>query len=193
MPTVVGAAYGAEALAIAVEGLVPIVPKNPVTGEDWQSGEAERAWLEQDGVSKNWVREVMIFEIGTRSGEAYREVIPFVALAEEVFWEETMTTSTDEGGLAGALIEALKKDPVDVSRVPDPGDGFAGDPVNGPFYEPERGRVVLDVGVTRSIGSRLDPGTAKFVVSSESQAQYLIDEGLPDWQVELDPRESPGS
>lgn len=53
------------------------------------------------------------------------------------------------GGARRRIVTAMAIEPMDHARVPDPGDGFTFDP-NGPFYPPEMGRVLLDVGASRT-------------------------------------------
>lgn len=44
-----GSGYGADALGIVIEGVMPLVPENPLTGRAWERGEAEAVWLNDEG------------------------------------------------------------------------------------------------------------------------------------------------
>ncbi len=173
------ALYGAEALAVVVEGVFPIVETNPVTGNSWERGEAERLWLEHDGVEKGWVSEAQIVAVTFRTGETAEAVWPFRVADGVVAWGEQPLPLSGTG-LAGALAGRLEGPVMDPARVPDPGDGFAGDPENGPFYAPEYGRVALDIGCTRILGNQLlGRGEACLIVESDDQAGRLPDQRGP--------------
>lgn len=178
--------YGADALAVVVEGVFPIVETNPVTGSSWERGEAERLWLEHDGVEKGWVSEAQIVAVAFRTGETAEAAWPFRLVDNSVVSWGDQPLPLSGIGLAGALAGRLEGPVMDPSRVPDPGDGFAGDPENGPFYAPEYGRVALDIGCTRVLGNQLlGRGEACLIVESDERADYLVSEGLPSWQVEV--------
>lgn len=146
------AALYAEALAVVVEGVFPIVETDPVTGNSWERGEAERLWLEHDGVEG----------LGLGGADRRRDVrtghrgggVAIPGRRGVVAWGEQPLPLSGTG-LAGALAGRLEGPVMDPARVPDPGDGFAGDPENGPFYAPEYGRVALDIGCTRILGNQL--------------------------------------
>lgn len=179
------AGYGADTMAVVIEGVFPLVPANPLTGQPWQRGEAERLWLEHDGAGKGWVSETQILAVALRSGATINEACPFELSDGTLTWGAA-PLDLSRTGLAEAVAGQLKAPAVDPARVPDPGDGFAGDPENGPFYEAGYGRIVLDVGCTRILaGELLGHGEACLVVTSRERADYLIGEGLHSWQVEL--------
>lgn len=81
-----------------------------------------------------------------------------------------------ETPLAEFLDASIRRPAADPARIPDPGDDLLrGDPENGPFYSAARGRVVLDVGITRILGSEiLGRGEITFLASSQEQADHLI-------------------
>lgn len=177
--------YGADVLAVVVEGIFPMVEENPVTEKPWESGDAEKLWLEHDGVAMGWVSEVAITTIAARDGSTHVEGWSFRKGDDSVVWGETQM-SVESGRLAERLVTQFRGPVMDSTRVPDPGDGFVGDPDNGPFYDPEAGRVAIDIGCSRMLGNQLrDHGDAFLVVDSDQQAQRLISEGLPKWQVEV--------
>lgn len=181
-----GAAYGAEALAVVLEGVIPLVPTNPVTGEPWGRGEAETAWLEHDGVARGWVTETLLISVGGRDGDAVDQALPFRPTTGAIEWAAEPTPINSPIG--GLLVKQLEHPAVDAARVPDPGDSFAGDPENGPFYDPAVGRQVLDIGFTRTVGRELFPdGMAMLLVASSEEADALISEGLPSWQCAIHP------
>src|SRR5690554_2682691 len=57
---IVGAGFGADALALVLESVVPLVELSPLTGRAWVPGEMEQVWLEHDGVAKCWVSEALV-------------------------------------------------------------------------------------------------------------------------------------
>ncbi len=177
--------YGAQALALVVEGVVPLVAVNPLTGEAWQRGEAEQVWLEHDGVAQGWVAETQILAVAERTGETVDEGWPFRLASDTVEWADAPLALSGTG-LSRAVAARMRGPVVDPARVPDPGDRLAGDPENGPFHPPEYGRVSLDIGCTRVLGDQLgDDGEVFLIVESCDRADYLIREGLPLWQVEV--------
>lgn len=179
-----GAAYGADALAIVLEGVIPLVPANPVTGEPWGRGEAETVWFEHDGVARGWVTETILISVGGRDGDTVDQAVPFRPTSDSIEWAAEPTQINSPIG--GLLVKQLEHPAVDAARVPDPGDGFAGDPENGPFYDAAVGRQVLDIGFTRTVGRELFPdGMAMLLVATDAEAEALIDDGLPSWQVEV--------
>ena len=179
------AGYGADSLAVVIEGVFPMVEENPVTERPWERGEAEKLWLEHDGAAMGWVSEVAITTIAFRDGSTHVEGWPFHIHDDSVVWGE-VPMSIPVSGLAELLVARLDGPIMDPARVPDPGDSFAGDPENGPFYDSEFGRVALDIGCTRILGNQLrGHGEAFLVVDSDQQADHLISEGLPNWQVEV--------
>src|SRR5690606_16382286 len=73
-----GMSYGADALALVFEGVLPVAPINPVTDAAWERGDAEQVWLDHDGGRRGWVTEIAITAIGLRGGTSMEEVWPFV-------------------------------------------------------------------------------------------------------------------
>jgi hypothetical protein len=179
----VAAGYGADALALVIEGVLPTVEQNPLTGQAWQRGEAEALWREDDGVEKSWVAEAHITAIAFRGGATANEAWSFRVKDGRINWgDEPLRSSVS--GLDTLLLARLSRPALDAARVPDP-DIPGADPANGPFYPVDYGRVALDIGCTRSLGNQLgDRGDAILLVDSEERADYLIGEGLPRWQVE---------
>lgn len=179
------AGYGADAIAIVLEGVFPVVGMNPVTGRAWQRGEAEQLWLEHDGVEKGWVSESQFLAIALRTGETAHEGWRFRLVGDRVAWADAPQTLS-RTGLADALAARIVKPIVDASRVPVPGEGFVGDAENGPFYDLERGRQALDIGCTRILGNQLlGRGEARLLVDDEAGARTLISAGLSSWQVDV--------
>ncbi len=179
------AGYGADAMAVVVEGIFPLVDANPLTGQAWQRGDAEQLWLEHNGAEKGWVAETQILAVAHRTGETSDEGRPFHMVEGSVTWGDEPLPLLGTG-LAEAVAARMGGKVLEASRVPDPGDGFVGDPENGPFYDAEYGRIALDIGCTRILGNQLiGHGGAWLIVRSAEQADYLVGEGLPSWQVEV--------
>ena len=179
------AGYGADALALVTEGVVPMVRENPLTGRPWERGEAERLRLDNEGVDKGWVSEVQITTLAVRGGTTSDEAWPFRLDSALLSWGQEPLGIT-LSGVDRVLTACLEAPLMDPARVPDPGDHFAGDAQNGPFYELDYGRVTLDIGCTRILANQLlGRGGASLIVDSEERAEYLISEGLSSWQVEV--------
>lgn len=179
------AGYGADAMALAVEGVFPLVDANPLTGQAWRRGEAEQLLLEDNAAEKGWVAETQILAVAHRSGTTSDQGWPFKLVDGSVAWGDQPLPLSGTG-LAESVAARMDGTVLDASRVPDPGDGFAGDPENGPFYAAEYGRVALDIGCTRILGNQLNGhGEAFLIAGSVEQADYLVGEGLPNWQVEV--------
>lgn len=178
------AGYGADALAAVVEGVMPIVPRNPVTGEPWQPGEAESLWLHDEGARLGWVSEVAMVVIAGRDGSSAQEGWAFRHTDAGLEWADAPRPLSGTG-LLGPLAMAFERPAPDPARVPDPGEGFHVDPVDGPFYPPQWGRLVLDIGCTRILAQQLPDGDAWMFVDDEARADVLIDAGLPSWQIEI--------
>lgn len=185
MAEIAGTSYGADALAIVIEGVVPLVDKNPVTGRIWERGEAEQLWLDGHGVDRGWVSETQIIAVALRDGATSEEAQSFRVNGDTVTWGSE-PSALGGTGIAGQLSRQLDGPVMDSARVPNPGEGFVGDPVNGPFYDPDYGRIALDIGCTRVFGNQLlGRGEACLILDSEEQAEHFVREGLPSWQVEL--------
>jgi hypothetical protein len=179
------AGYGADALALVLEGVFPTVPENPMTGHPWQQGEAQRAWRDHNGVAEGWVTEAAITTVATRGGLSSTECQPFRLENGAIVWAAQPMDFTATG-LAELLLERLSGPTVDSARMPDPGEGFIADPQAERFYDAEFGRIALDIGCTRVLGTQLGAdGEALLVLESEQQAEFYISEGLPRWQVEV--------
>lgn len=193
LPTLLGMAetiagvFAADALAVIVEGVLPLVDTNPISGAAWQRGEAEGLWLNHDGVAKGWVAEAQILSLAGRNGATSEEGWPFRLTDASVEWADRPLTSL-RVGIAATLAGRFSAPVADASRVPDPGDGFVGDADNGPFYDPEYGRVVLDIGAARVLGRQTPDGCEVVLIAeTRERAEELIAEGLPSWQVEVVP------
>lgn len=79
-------AYGADALALVFEGVLPLVPENPLTGAEWESGEAHEVWRDHDGVAQGWVSECQLVSMVTREMRAAVTARPFVLGGSGVTW-----------------------------------------------------------------------------------------------------------
>jgi hypothetical protein len=179
------AGYGADALALVVEGVLPLVGENPVTGRSWERGEAEHLWLNNDGVDKGWVSEAQITALAFRDGTTSDEAWPFRVNGGVLSWSREPLGNV-RSGLGSVLAAHLDGPVMDPARVADAGDDFVADPERGPFYDSEYGRLVLDIGCTRAIGNQLlGRGEACLIADSAVRADYLVSEGLPSWQVEV--------
>lgn len=184
---VAGAGFGADALALVLEAVVPRVPENPLTGLPWARGEAEQVCREHDGAVKGWVAEALMVLVGFRDQRIAQQSWAYQVVDDSVVWDGPFG-EVSAGGLADRVARTLADSTVlDPSRVPDPGDGFSGDQVNGPFYDPAYGRVVLDIGCTRVLSNQLgSDGNVALLASSVERADYLVSEGLPTWLVEIE-------
>lgn len=181
-----GTGYGADALAVVIEGVVPLVDVNPLTGQPWQRGEAEEVWQEHDGVAQGYVTETQICVIAARSGETADDVSSFRVADGVVEWDAVPLDGV-RTGLGDALAARLRRPAVDAARVADPGGKLAGDQENGPFYDAEYGRIALDVGCTRILSNQLaEDGDVVYVVESAERAEFYVGEGLPQWLIEVD-------
>lgn len=178
--------YRADALAVVVEGVMPLVDTNPVTGAAWDSGEAEEVWRDHDGAAHGWVTETQIIATALRAGETGEEAWALRVEDGTVRWGEN-TLSLSPTGLSDELAARLQKPVADPARVPDPGDlltpGFAGDAENGPFLPEAQGAQRLDAGCTLMLANRLgDAGDIVVFADSEDHAADLEDQGVPlEW------------
>ena len=177
--------YGADALAVVLEAVFPLVPANPVTGEEWRRGEADELWREHDGAAKGWVSECLVVEFLGRDGSHAGMALPFTMGAEGIEWTAT-SRPTGGAGLAQALGRGFQAPVADPGQVPDSGDRIVAAP-DAPLLPPEQGRLVLDVGLTRILDRRfmleVPSGSASLVVPDEAAAQRYRDQGLEYWQV----------
>lgn len=179
------AGYGADALGLVIEGVLPLVPTNPLTGHEWARGDADSVRTGHDGVERGWVAEMQLIATALRNGPVGSEGWQYRILGGAVVWEDA-ASAVSLAGLTDALASRLAGPIIDPARVADPGDRLTGDPENGPFYTAARGRTVLDIGCTRAFGAELaDDGEACLIVTSRGSADSVILEGLPEWQVEV--------
>lgn len=129
--------------------------------------------------------ETQILAVARRTAGTSDQGWPFLLDDGRVTWNEA-PLELGGTGFSKAIAACLQAPKIDVSRMPDPGDGMVGDPDNGPFLTPEDGRISLDIGCTRILTEKLaGTGNASLIVDSADLATHLIDEGLPDWQVEV--------
>lgn len=189
-----GVGYGAEALTLVLEGVVPLVPVHPGTGEPWRPGETEDYWRAHPAEAGTVVSEVLVVGTGMRNGEVASGSLPFArvgeghdtaALTDDGAARFVWGTYRPEGAesIGNALVTRLQVAPADPGAVRDPGDGFVAAP-DAPFFSPERGRVVLDIGTTRLLDRDLgEDGGALLVVDSDRDAEPYRAEGLMPWQV----------
>jgi hypothetical protein len=182
---IAAAGYGADALALVIESVVPLIEVNPLTNRPWEPGEAESSWQEQGGVEKGWVAEAQLIVVATHGDDVYAIAQLYRVEGGLVIWG-AISPGVELGVLQNMLAASLGGPVIDPARVPESDDLGGGDPANGPFYDANYGRVVLDVGATRVLGQRLLPGgEASLVVESNERAEALVAEGLPVWQVEV--------
>jgi hypothetical protein len=186
---IAAAGYRADALAVVIEGVMPLVDTNPVTGQPWESGEAEDVWRDHDGAARGWVTETQILATALRSGEAAEEAWALRAEDDGVRWGEN-TLDLSATGLTQELAARLANPAADPARVPDPGDlltpGFAGDAENGPFLPEAEGALRLDAGCTLMLANRLsENGDLLVFAESEDHALDLQDQGVPGEWIEL--------
>ncbi len=172
---------GPELLARVRDAAVPLIPENPLTGAEWQPGEA--AALAAEGLAVGIVTDALVIEVASRDGDGGAWVVPYRRGRARV------GDGADGGGLhfgeaqrvgdcPGWLLQAMTIPPADPARVPDPGDTFTYHP-DGPFYSPEKGRVALDVGVSRFITrALLERRGAACVYTSAPYAETLRSEGI---------------
>lgn len=181
--------FRADALTVVLEGVMPLVDTNPVTGQPWESGEAEDAWRHHDGAAHGWVTETQILATALRTGESGEEAWALRVEDDGVRWGEN-TLSLSATGLTEELAARLANPIADPARVPDPGDlltpGFAGDAENGPFLPEDEGALRLDAGCTLMLGNRLgEAGDILLFADSEDRAFDLQDQGIPGEWIEL--------
>ncbi len=176
--------YGADAVAFCFEGVVPRVETNPLTGQGWQRGEAEQVRLENDGVARGWVSDVLVVAYVGRDGSIHTSAQNFAKVDGVVTWD----SENEQPGGVGAepiLQQALEQPALDAAQVPDPGDSFVA-PEGAPMLSAEDGRLMLDIGCTRIVDGRLPENSrAAFVARDEDEARVLVQQGLMDWQVVL--------
>lgn len=181
--------YRADALAVVIEGVMPLVDTNPITGQPWDSGEAEDVWQDHDGAARGWVTEVQIIATALRTGETAEDAWALRVENDTVRWGEG-TLDMSATGLPDELAAHLETPAADPERVPDPGDlltpGFAGDAENGPFLPRDEGALRLDAGCTLMLANRLgEEGDILVFAHDEDYALDLADQGVPgDW-IEL--------
>ncbi|WP_156762101.1 hypothetical protein [Microbacterium karelineae] len=181
------AGYSADAIAVVIEGVFPVVETNPITGREWLRGEAEQVFVEHNGVDRGWVAEAQILAMADRMGAIAEEAWPFRAVRGSVVWgAEPLAFSAT--GLTDVIAGHMIGPVVDATRVPDPGEGFIGDSERGPFYDRDRGRVVLDVGCTHMLEHEMGGhGQVIIFAASAAHRDRLLREGLALWQVEMLP------
>ncbi|MFT4125641.1 MAG: hypothetical protein QM662_05365 [Gordonia sp. (in: high G+C Gram-positive bacteria)] len=182
---VVASGYGADALAVVLEAVLPLVETNPLTGENWRPGEADDVWREHDGAERGWVSECLVIELMTRAGERVAVSQPFRVTGDGIDWADDVL-GIGGTGLADVLAGALSRPAVDPATVPDPGEHFVA-PEGAPHLPPDRGRIALDVGLTRVLDRQLTVekpgGGARYIVADEAAAERYRAEGLMAHQL----------
>lgn len=173
--------YGAEALALVFEGVVPAAEVNPFTGRPWQRGEADDCRRSHDGIANGWVHEALVISIVTWDGAERATTQWLTDVAGRITWGDIVLQGNGVG-VEPPLRLALAESPIDPAAVPDPGDHMVALP-GAPFYSPERGRIMLDVGCTRVLDRQLDPGSVTLVAANAQLADRWRSEGLMDWQI----------
>lgn len=184
LAAIAASGLAAEALAFAMEGVMPIVPENPMTGRAWAAGEADNAWADHDGVAKGWVSEVLVFSLASRSGEVVDLALLFRTDNGEVSWHGE-PLSMGGSSLSAALGRQLVHPVIDAAQVRDPGDKMTASD-SDPFMSEKQGRIWLDVGAARMLGRKLPRGVS-LVVSDGDRAAELTAQGLPVWQTLRNP------
>ncbi len=111
--------YGADALALVFEGVLPLVPVNALTGAEWESGEAAEVWRDHDGVAQGWVSECQLVSMVTREMRAAVTARPFVLGGSGVPWSGMQKIGSV--GVEQALVRALA--PACHRRTEDPRPG----------------------------------------------------------------------
>lgn len=181
----VAAGYGADSLAVVIEGVVPMVGANPLTGNRWQAGEAEQLWREHEGAERGWVSETQILVVASRTGETAEAGWPFHRVDGSIVWGETQL-KLSRTGLAEILMTRVATPVLDASQMPEPADDLGADSEHDPILDLEHGRLALDIGCTRIFGRQLaEGGKVWMIVGSGDEAERLVREGLPPWQVEV--------
>ncbi|GAA4758963.1 hypothetical protein ACFQNE_13815 [Gordonia phosphorivorans] len=177
--------YGADALAVVLEAVVPLVPVNPITGEEWESGEADDVFRQHDGVAQGCVTECQVVELQTRDGYHLALARPFVVTDASIDWS-AKPLETGGAGVGGILARALSRPGADPAAVRDPGDAFVA-PADAPVYPSATGRMVLDIGLTRILDRKFKTeapeGSVRVIVADDAEAERYRAEGLDDDQL----------
>lgn len=178
-------AFGGEGLALVFEGVLPLVPDNPLTGSPWERGDADAVWRNHEGVSKGWITECQLVSLVTREMRAATTAHAFKLQDKTVVWTEEIQSLGGGVGVEKALAGALSQPAIDVSQVPDPGDRVVA-PVGAPLLSPERGRLSIDIGMTRLLdarfGDEVQNGGALLILPDQETAERYGHEGLMAWQ-----------
>lgn len=176
--------YGADTLALILEGVFPLLPHNPLTKVDWEKGEAEELWLHHDGAARGWVTECQLVTVVSRDLQRSASAHSFRNIEGEIHWSGD-AQRLQGTGVEQSLVDAFDRPMLDPAQVRDPGDGFTAS-ADAPMMNPDLGRRSLDVGLTRVLDTRftidVPGGYAVFVFGNEEEAGVYRAMGLMDWQ-----------
>lgn len=171
--------YGADALALISECVLPRVPLNPLTQKSWSNGDATEA-LSRGGAEEGWVAQCQVTMLASRSGNTSIAAQPFRVDNGLVAWSSDIDSEFDPD-ILNALSSAFSADVLDPAQVPEPGAGHRIARADSSL-PPDRGRVSLDVTITRMLDSSftLDHpgGGAMLIARDDSEAVGLRAAGL---------------
>jgi hypothetical protein len=177
--------YSSDTIAVLMDTCAGVTPNNPLTGMEWEPGEADEVRIHHAGEEKGWVRSMLIVSMFDTSGAAAWFVEPYHGINGRIEWAPDDNRGQVESGPFGFLVEDLAGLPAEPPIVRDPGNRLMSSP-DDPLYPPEKARIVLDVGTTRVLDTKLyrnGRGYASFIPGSHEEGRILSSNGLESWQI----------
>jgi hypothetical protein len=108
---VMAAGFRADRLLIVSDSYVSLSPKNPLTGDDWRSGELEKVVREDAGIERGWVSEVLTLALVARDKavQPVLRVFPYVRRGSVVEWGNPLWDDSPEeqDQIVGRLIDVF--------------------------------------------------------------------------------------
>ena len=151
-----------DVVGLVVEGVVPLVPRNPATGSGWQRGEVFALWESGEGVERGWVAEAQLVTAISRDGQTRTVGRSFRMLDGAVTWLDEVPFSND--GLLKVLATRFDVPVLDPSDIPDM-SGLMTRPDGTPMIPVSQDpRIELDSIVLRLLARRLPDSVVQAVV-----------------------------
>ncbi len=174
-----------QLVVLAAEMTYPIEQNNPMTGEPWQTGEAQDAARTHDGVAQGWVRDGIAYTCMTRERKAAMYIQDVTVEGTEVTFADPVAAKPADTSLMDKLAAAMSYEPLDPSMVsrregaPEPGP--AKPEVNPGYVPAAQGRLTLDAGAANTLHKKLAEadGNLVYIAASNEQAMKLMASGMP--------------
>jgi hypothetical protein len=177
-------AYNPSHVVVVFDGCYALTEINPISGEPWEPGEPDDVRLHHEGVIKGWIQEAAVISVFNRNGGQAHFLAEYRSTASGYTWmDQDEPTPADTG--PHAHLSEIVSIPSLPLEVRDPGNKMGAGP-DDPFYSPEMARLVIDIGATRILDSRLmlnGKGSMRFIAHSAEEAGLLTSQGLDSCQL----------